>query len=167
MLQSYRTLPEQRNFWPYVSARSILLWTSIIEPISPSGMCRFLRIFSTFSFWFTVSGWLMSLTWISKSWQSRETGALSACCTKFKILERGTHWVFDIFQGSREGIDELVRQLGQETNGVHIQNRHVIRQLACVDCDIQGGEKLVFGLKTTVTSQWFNQSCFSCTEKLN
>lgn len=73
--------------------------------------------------------------------------------------------MFDVFQSGREGINELVRQLGQETYGVHIQNRHVIRQLSCMDRDIQGGEKLVFGLKTTVTSQWFNQSCFSCTEK--
>lgn len=76
-----------------------------------------------------------------------------------------THRMFDVFQSGREGINELVRQLGQETYGVHIQNRHVIRQLACMDRDIQGGEKLVFGLKTTVPSQRFNQSCFSCTEK--
>lgn len=72
--------------------------------------------------------------------------------------------MFDVFQGGREGINELVRQLGQEANRVHIQDCHVIRQLACMDRDIQGGEQLVFGLKTTVTSQGFNQSCFSCTD---
>lgn len=71
--------------------------------------------------------------------------------------------MFDIFQGGGEGINELVRQLGQETYSVHIQDCHVIRQLACMDCNIQGGKKLVSGLKTNVTSQGFNESCFSCT----
>lgn len=71
--------------------------------------------------------------------------------------------MFDIFQGGGEGINELVRQLGQETYSVHIQDCHVIRQLACMDCNIQGGKKLVFGLKTNVTSQGFNESCFACT----
>lgn len=75
--------------------------------------------------------------------------------------------MFDILQGGREGINELVRQLGQEANSVHVQDCHVIRQLACMDCDIQGGEKLVFGLKTTVSSQGFNQSGFSCSDLNN
>lgn len=52
--------------------RSILLWTSIMEFISFSGICRFLRTFRTFTFWLIVSGWLMSLTWTSRSWQSVE-----------------------------------------------------------------------------------------------
>lgn len=69
--------------------------------------------------------------------------------------------MFNIFQGGREGVNELVRQLGQEADRVHVQNCHVTGQLACVDGDIQGGEKLVSGLKTTVTSQRFDQSRFS------
>lgn len=51
----------------YLSTRSILLWTSIIEFNSLSGICRFLRMFRTFTFWLIVSGWLMSLTWTSRS----------------------------------------------------------------------------------------------------
>lgn len=145
--------------------RSILLWTSIIELISLSGICRFLRTFSTFTFWFTVSGWLMSLTWTSKSWKIRTNKrSVNKPAAHWNFGNFATYWMFDIFQGSGEGINELVRQLGQETNSVHIQDCHVIRQLACMDCDIQGGEKLVFGLKTAVTSQGFNQSCFSCTD---
>lgn len=145
--------------------RSILLWTSIIELISLSGICRFLRTFSTFTFWFTVSGWLMSLTWTSKSWKIRTNKrSVNKPAAHWNFGNFATYWMFDIFQGSGEGINELVRQLGQETNSVHIQDCHVIRQLACMDCDIQGGKKLVFGLKTTVTSQGFNQSCFSCTD---
>lgn len=58
-----------------------------------------------------------------------------------------------------------MRQLRQEADGVHVQDRHVTGQLAGVDGDIQGGEKLVSGLKTTVTSQGFDQSRFSCTNK--
>lgn len=147
--------------------RSILLWTSIIELISLSGIRRFLRTFSTFTFWFTVSGWLMSLTWTSKSWKIR-TNKCSVNKTQthnWNFENFSPYWMFDIFQGGREGINELVRQLGQETNSVHVQDCHVIRQLACMNCNIQGGEKLVFGLKTTVTSEGFNQSCFSCSDK--
>lgn len=66
--------------------------------------------------------------------------------------------MFNIFQGGREGVDELVGQLGQEADGVHVQDCHVAGQLAGVDGDIQGGEKLVFGLKTAVTGQCFYQS---------
>lgn len=69
--------------------------------------------------------------------------------------------MFDIFQGGREGVNKLVRQLRQEADGVHVQNRHVTGQLACMNGDIQGGEKLVSGLKTTITSQRFDQSRFS------
>lgn len=73
--------------------------------------------------------------------------------------------MFDVLQGGGERVDEPVRELGQETDGIHVQDRHVIGQLACVDRDIQGGKELVFGLKTTVTGQGFNQSRFSCTDK--
>lgn len=69
--------------------------------------------------------------------------------------------MLNILQGGREGVDELVGQLGQEADGVHVQDCHVTGQLAGVDGDIQGGEKLVFGLKTAVTSQCFDQSRFS------
>lgn len=54
-----------------------------------------------------------------------------------------------------------MRQLRQEADGVHVQDGHVTGQLAGVDGDIQGGEQLVSGLKTTVTSQSFDQSRFS------
>lgn len=69
--------------------------------------------------------------------------------------------VFNIFQGGREGVDELVGQLGQEADGVHVQDSHATGQLAGMDGDIQGGEQLVPGLKTTVTCQCLDQSCFS------
>lgn len=65
------------RFLPYLSTRSILLWTSIMELISLSGICRFLRTFSTFTFWFTVSGWLMSLTWTNRSWRYKKKWAPS------------------------------------------------------------------------------------------
>ena len=61
-------------------------------------------------------------------------------------------------------------QLGQEADGVHVQNSHVTGQLAGVDGDIQRSKQLVSGLKSTVASQCFDQGGFSWTddgEKLN
>lgn len=69
--------------------------------------------------------------------------------------------MFNIFQGGREGVNELVGQLGQKADGVHVQNSHVAGQPAGVDGDVQCGEKLVSGLKTTVTSKRFDQGRFS------
>lgn len=72
-------------FAPYLSMRSTLLWTSIMEFMSLSGICRFLRTFRTFTFWFIVSGWLMSLTWTNWSWRTRR--ALSQ-----KLHPEGKTW---------------------------------------------------------------------------
>lgn len=69
--------------------------------------------------------------------------------------------MFDVFQRGREGVNELMGQLGQEADGVHVQNSHATGQQAGVDGDIQGGEKLVSGLEAAVTSQCFDQSCFT------
>lgn len=71
--------------------------------------------------------------------------------------------MFNIFQRSREGVDELVWQLRQEADGVHVQNCHAAGQLAGVDGDVQRGKQLVSGLKTTVTCQCFDQGGFSWT----
>lgn len=73
----------------------------------------------------------------------------------------GTHRVFNVLQGGREGVDELVGQLGQEADGVHVEDGHTTGQLAGMDGDIQGGEKLVPRLETTVTCQCFDQSRLS------
>lgn len=70
--------------------------------------------------------------------------------------------MFDVVQGGREGVYELVRQLRQEADGVHVQDSHVTGQLACVNGDIQGGEELVSRLEAAVTSQRFDESRFPC-----
>lgn len=72
-----------------------------------------------------------------------------------------TYRVFNILQGGREGVDELVGQLGQEADRVHVEDGHATGQLAGMDGDIQGGEKLVPRLETTVTCQCLDQSRFS------
>lgn len=69
--------------------------------------------------------------------------------------------MFNVFQRGRKGVDELVGQLGQEADGVHVQHSHVTGQLAGVDGDVQGGKELVLGLEAAVTSQSFYQSRFS------
>lgn len=73
--------------------RSILLWTSIIDLISLSGIRRFFRTFSTFTFWFTVSGWLMSLTWTSKSCKigTNEHSCQQNTNTQTETLETSPH----------------------------------------------------------------------------
>lgn len=73
--------------------------------------------------------------------------------------------MFNVFQGGREGVNELVGQLGQEADGVHVQDSHATGQLAGVDGDVQCGEKLVSGLEAAVTGQCFDQGRFSCTDK--
>lgn len=72
-----------------------------------------------------------------------------------------THRVLDVFQGGGEGVYELMRQLRQEADCVHVQDRHVTRQLAGVNGDVQGGEELVPGLKAAVAGQRLDQSGFS------
>ena len=81
-------------------------------------------------------------------------------CHHTAMWASGTYRVFDIVQGGREGVDELVGQLGQEADGVHVQNRHAAGKLAGMDGDIQGGEELVSGLEGAVPSQSFDQSGF-------
>lgn len=62
-----------------------------------------------------------------------------------------------ILQSSGEGVDELMGELGQETNGVDIQDGHVTRQPSGVNRDIQGGKELVFGLQASITCQRFDE----------
>lgn len=70
--------------------------------------------------------------------------------------------MLDVLQGGGEGVYELVRQLRQEADGVHVQDGHATGQLARVKGDIQGGEELVSGLKAAVTSQRLDEGRFSC-----
>jgi len=58
-----------------------------------------------------------------------------------------------------------VRELGQKANGVYKQYSHVTWQLSGMYCNIQGGKELVFRLKTSISSQCFNQSCFTFRNK--
>lgn len=69
--------------------------------------------------------------------------------------------VRDILQGGGEGVDELVRKLRQEADGVHVQHSHVTGQLAGVDGHIQGRKQLVPGLQAAVARQRFDQGGFS------
>lgn len=57
-------------------------------------------------------------------------------------------------------------QLGQEADGVHIQNGRVTRQLASMDGNVQCGKKLVSGLEAGVPRQSFDQSRFSWTDEI-
>ena len=70
--------------------------------------------------------------------------------------------VFDVLQGGRERIDELVGQLGQEADGVHVEHGHVTGQLAGVHRHVQRSEQLVPGLEGAVPGQCFDQSGLSC-----
>ena len=70
--------------------------------------------------------------------------------------------MFDVLQGGGERVDELVGQLGQEADGVHVEHSHVTGQLAGVHRHVQRSEQLVPGLKATVTCQCFDQSGLSC-----
>ena len=54
--------------------------------------------------------------------------------------------VFDVLQGGGERVDELVGQLGQEADGVHVEHGHVTGQLASVHRHVQRSEQLVLGL---------------------
>lgn len=72
--------------------------------------------------------------------------------------------VFDVLQRGGEGVDELVGQLGQEADGVHVQDGHVTGQLAGVHGDVQRGEQLVPGLKAGVARQRFDQRRLSWSE---
>lgn len=77
---------------------------------------------------------------------------------------RTPYRVYDVLQGGRKGVDELVWELGQEADGVHVQNGHVTGQLAGVDGHVEGGEQLVPGLQAAVAGQSFDQSGFSWTD---
>lgn len=73
--------------------------------------------------------------------------------------------MLDILQGGGKGVYELVRQLRQEANRVHVQDCHVTGQLAGVNGDIQSGKELVSGLKAAVASQRLDQGGFSWVRK--
>lgn len=69
-----------------------------MELRSLGGIWRFFSTFSTLAFWFTVSGWLMSLTWTNRSWERAGTKiwkrlkntptVLPGCIIKYKNLEQ-------------------------------------------------------------------------------
>lgn len=69
-----------------------------------------------------------------------------------------------ILKGSGKGVDELMGKLGQETNGVHIQDSHVTWQPPSVNCDIQGGKELVLRLQASITRQGFDESGLAWTK---
>ncbi len=70
-----------------------------------------------------------------------------------------------ILQRGRERVNKLVRELGQEANGVNIKYSHVTWQLSCMYSNIQGGKELIFRLETSISSQCFNQGCFAFRNK--
>lgn len=74
--------------------------------------------------------------------------------------------MLDVLQGGGEGVYELVRQLRQEADCVHVQDCHVTGQLAGVNGDIQSGKQLVSGLKAAVAGQRLDQGGFSWGKKL-
>lgn len=73
--------------------------------------------------------------------------------------------MLDILQGGGKGVYELVRQLRQEANRVHVQDCHATGQLAGVKSDIQSGKELVSGLKAAVAGQRLDQGGFSWVRK--
>ena len=50
-------------------------------------------------------------------------------------------------------MDQGVRQLGQEANGVHVQDTKARGQQPCVYRDIQSGKRLVPWLQSSLTGQ--------------
>lgn len=82
------------------------------------------------------------------------------------LWQIGTYRVCDILQGGREGVNELVGQLGKEADGVHVEYSHATGQLTGMDSDVQCGKKLIFGLETSISCQCFNESGLSWRETM-
>lgn len=62
-----------------------------------------------------------------------------------------------VLQRGRKRVDELVRKLRQEADGVHVQRGHVSGQPTGVYRHVQSGEELIFRLERDVTGQSFDQ----------
>lgn len=70
--------------------------------------------------------------------------------------------VLDVLQRGGERVDELVRQLRQETDGVHVEDGDAAGQLARVHRHVQRGEKPILGMQPRVARQRFDQRGFAC-----
>lgn len=64
-----------------------------------------------------------------------------------------THRVSHVLQRGRERMDQAVRQLGQEANGVHVQDPQARGQQPRVYRDIKSRERLVPRLQSSLTRQ--------------
>lgn len=67
-----------------------------------------------------------------------------------------------VLQSGREGLDQAVGQLGQEADGVHVDDSHAGGQRPRVGRDVQCGKELIPGLDGGVPRQGLDQRGFSC-----
>lgn len=63
----------------------------------------------------------------------------------------------NILQRGGKRVDELVRELRQEADGVHVQHGHVTGQPTGVYRHVQRGEELVFRLESDIARQSSDQ----------
>lgn len=61
-----------------------------------------------------------------------------------------------VFQGGGEGFDQVVGQLGEEVDGVYVDDGYAGGQGVRVGRDIQRGEQLISGLDVGVIRQRFD-----------
>ena len=67
-----------------------------------------------------------------------------------------------VLQGGREGLDQAVGQLGEEADGVHVEDRQRGGQPPRVGCDVERREQLVPGLYGSVPGQGLDQRGLPC-----
>lgn len=65
-----------------------------------------------------------------------------------------------ILQRGRKGLDQAVGQLGEEADGVHVQDSHAGGQRPSVGCDVQCCKQLIPGLDGRVSRQGLDQCGF-------